>query len=65
MTMGNRRRVMGYGAVMALVMAFGATGSLGQDADPPLVSRTQYDACSTSCPTGAGGGRTTRWARST
>ncbi len=44
MTRGNRRRVMGCGAVMALVMALGAPGLTGQDGGPPLVSGTQYDA---------------------
>ena len=44
MTRGNRRRRVGCGAVMALVMALGAPGLTGQDGGPPLVSRAQYDA---------------------
>ena len=44
MTRDNRRRVTGWGAVVALVMALGAPGLTGQDGGPPLVSRAQYDA---------------------
>ena len=44
MTRDNRRRVTGYGAVAALVMALGAPGLTGQDGGPPLASRAQYDA---------------------
>lgn len=44
MTRGNRRRVMGCGTVLALVMALGGAGLTGRDGGPPLVSRAQYDA---------------------